>query len=41
MAEAGLADVAGAVLDAVNPTGRGNRLAALDDDADQIADEGV
>ncbi len=40
MAEAGFADVAGAVLDAVNPTGRGKRLTAMDDDeADQAADE--
>jgi hypothetical protein len=38
MAEAGLADIAGLVLDEVNPTGRGNRPAIFDD-ADEFADD--
>jgi len=42
MAEAGFANVAGAVLDTINPTGRGNRQIAISkDESDQIADEGV
>jgi hypothetical protein len=38
MAEAGLADIAGLVLDEVNPTGRINRPAIFDD-ADEPADD--
>lgn len=38
MAEAGLADIAGLVLDEVNPTGRSNRPAIFDD-ADEPADD--
>jgi hypothetical protein len=39
MAVAGLADIAGFVLDEVNSTGRGNRPAILDDAADEFADD--
>jgi hypothetical protein len=38
MAEAGLADIAGPVLDEVNPTGRSNRPVIFDD-ADEPADD--
>jgi hypothetical protein len=38
MAEAGFADIAGAVLDEVNPTGRGNGSAEFNEEVDQRPD---
>lgn len=38
MAEAGFADIAGAVLDEVNPTGRGNSPAIFGEEVDQSVD---
>lgn len=39
MAEAGFADIAGLVLDVVNPTGRGSRPTISNDPADEFADD--
>jgi hypothetical protein len=39
MAEAGFADIAGPLLDEVNPTGRRKRSTAFDDTADELAHE--
>jgi hypothetical protein len=39
MAEAGFADIAGPLLDELNPTGRRKRSTAFDDTADEIAHE--
>lgn len=41
MADAGFGDVAGVVLDEVNPTGRSNRSSAHDEDADHLSMEGA
>lgn len=38
MAEAGFSDIAGAVLDEVNPTAQGNRPAVFDEEVDQSVD---